>query len=221
MFALPLLRTQLNELLAGANVFQPLEVAHAFPDVGLRTLCVDAHPLSLPGQSGRRILLTFQDITARKHAEGANARLAAIVESSDDAIVGKTIEGIITNWNSGAERIFGYAPGDVIGKPITVLIPSDRHDEEPGILERIKCGERVEHYDTVRQRKDGTLVDVSLSVSPIKDATGRVIGASKIARDITQRKDSQKRQEFLTQEIHHRTNNIFSVVQAVISPEFR
>jgi PAS domain S-box-containing protein len=122
----------------------------------------------------------------------ARARLAAIVESSDDAIVSKTLDGIVTTWNHGAERIFGYTPDEMIGKPITTIIPPDRHDEEPQILARIQAGERVEHYETVRRRKDGRLIDVSVTISPIRDDAGRVIGASKIARDITAYKQAQR-----------------------------
>src|SRR4029078_12661450 len=135
-------------------------------------------------------------------------------------ILSLDLDGIIMTWNRGAERLFGYTAEEVIGKSITVLIPADRHSEEPVILERIRRGERVDDYETIRVRKDGNLVDVSLSVSPIKDASGKVIGASRIGRDITERKQAQKRQELLTQEIHHRTKNIFSVVQAVISRSF-
>lgn len=114
-----------------------------------------------------------------------SARLAAIVETSDDAIISKDLDGIIRSWNVGAERIFGYAADEVIGKPVTILIPQDLHDEEPAILEKIRNGQRIDHYQTTRRRKDGSLLDISLSVSPIIDATGRVVGASKIARDIT------------------------------------
>src|ERR1044072_8474976 len=114
--------------------------------------------------------------------------LAAIVESSDDAIASKDLNGIVISWNKGAERIFGYAAEEIIGKPISILIPSDRENEEPFILDRIRRGERIDHYDTVRKRKDGTLIDIALTVSPIRDEKGRVIGASKIARDITAHK---------------------------------
>jgi PAS domain S-box-containing protein len=114
--------------------------------------------------------------------------LLAIIESADDAIISKTLEGIITSWNRGAERIFGYTADEVIGKPVTILIPPDHLDEEPDILRRIKAGERVEHYETVRLRKDGTPIDISLTVSPIKGADGKVIGASKIARDISEQR---------------------------------
>ena len=160
------------------------------------------------------------DLVERRQTELVDQRLAAIVGSTHDSILSLDLNGIITTWNHGAERLFGYTAADVIGKSITVVIPTDRHNEEPEILERIKRGERVDHYETIRLRKDGTLVDISLSVSPIKDASGNVVGASRIGRDITERKQAQKRQELLTQEIHHRTKNIFSVVQAVVSRSF-
>src|SRR5688572_21628607 len=126
-----------------------------------------------------------------KHAE-LQARLAAIVECSDDAIVSKTLEGIVTSWNRGAERIFGYTAAEVVGKSITIIIPPDRKDEEPRILARLRAGERVDHFETVRQRKDGTLIDVSVTISVVRDPTGRIVGASKIARDITLQKQIQK-----------------------------
>jgi PAS domain S-box-containing protein len=132
------------------------------------------------------------DVTDRKHAEQAQAHLAAIVESSDDAIVGKNLDGIITSWNSGAERIFGYSAAEAAGRSITIIIPPERLSEEATILERIRRGERVHHYETVRRRRDGTLLDISITVSPITDAQGRVIGASKIARDITAQKLAEK-----------------------------
>jgi PAS domain S-box-containing protein len=116
------------------------------------------------------------------------ARLIAIVESSDDAIVSKDLNGVIESWNRGAERVFGYTASEAIGQPITILLPPDRLDEEPGILQRIRRGDRIDHYETVRRRKDGTLIDISLTVSPVRDSTGRIVGASKIARDITERR---------------------------------
>ncbi len=131
------------------------------------------------------------DVTERKRGEEATQRLAAIVASSDDAIVSKTVYGIITSWNEAAERLFGYSADEIIGKSILTIIPPDRHDEETEIVSRIRRGERVEHYETVRRRKDGTPVDVSLTVSPIKRADGTIAGASKIARDITERKRAQ------------------------------
>jgi PAS domain S-box-containing protein len=119
------------------------------------------------------------------------ARLAALVESSDDAIVGKDLDGVITSWNSGAERLFGYTAAEAVGQPITMLIPVERQGEEPQILDRIRRGERIEHFETVRRRKDGTTVEISLTVSPVMDPSGKVVGASKIARDITERRRAE------------------------------
>jgi two-component system sensor histidine kinase UhpB len=124
----------------------------------------------------------------RLKADKAIGLLAAIVESSEDAIVSKTLEGIITSWNAGAERLFGYTASEAIGRHISLVIPDNRRDEETVIIERIKRGERIEHFDTVRIRKDKRLIDISLTISPLRDGTGKIIGASKIARDITQRK---------------------------------
>jgi PAS domain S-box-containing protein len=126
------------------------------------------------------------DITERKRTEHLAQQLASIVESSDDAIVSKDLDGIINTWNAGAERLFGYMAEEVIGKPITLLIPMDRHAEESEILSRIRRGERIDHYETVRRHRDGSLVDVSLTISPVKNAEGKIVGASKIAR-VTER----------------------------------
>jgi PAS domain S-box-containing protein len=140
-------------------------------------------------QGGKLFYLALaRDISERKHAEEEQAKLAAIVESSHDAIIGKDLNGIITTWNTGAEHIFGYAAREVIGQSITILVPPDRVDELRGILERIRSGERVDHFETVRRRKDGTLLDISLTVSPIIDGSGNIVGASKVARDISERK---------------------------------
>ncbi len=129
------------------------------------------------------VVVNYRDISEQKVAEQTRAELAAIVESSDDAIIGENLQGIITSWNKGAEQLFSYTAQEVIGKPVSLLHPSGQPDES-NLLERLRCGELVEHYQTVRVRKDGERVDVSLSVSPIKDGKGKVIGAAKIARDI-------------------------------------
>jgi len=142
--------------------------------------------------------------------------LASIVESSDDAIITKNLDGIITSWNKAAERVFGYTAEEAIGKPITIVIPPQRHDEEPAMLDRIGRGERIEHYETVRQRKDGSLIDISLTVSPVKNAQGQIVGASKIARDITERKRSDEHVSTLVREAEHRTKNILATVQATV-----
>jgi PAS domain S-box-containing protein len=130
----------------------------------------------------------LMDITARKQAGATEGLLAAIVQSSDDAIISKGLDGIITSWNQSAERLFGYSAEEAIGRPISILFPPDRLDEEPKIIERLKRGERVDHFETVRMRKDGSHVEISLTISPLRDASGRIVGASKVARDITELK---------------------------------
>ena len=154
----------------------------------------EPYPTPLRDENGRLVggMNMLLDLGERKQAEGARAKLAAIVESSDDAIIAKDLDGVITSWNQGAERLFGYSATEAIGCSVTMLIPENRLDEEPGILARIRRGERIEHYETVRRRKDGKLVDVSLSVSPLRDAYGKIAGAAKIGRDITERKISQE-----------------------------
>jgi PAS domain S-box-containing protein len=141
----------------------------------------------------------IQDLGDAKRSEEMLSHLAAVIEYSDDAIITKTLNGIISSWNPGAQRLFGYTAAETIGKSVTLLIPDNYLDEEPGILDRLRRGERIDHYETIRRRKDGELINVSLTVSPIKDGTGRIIGASKIARDITR----QKRAEELIREQAH------------------
>ena len=133
-----------------------------------------------------------RDISARNRAERAMNLLAAIVDSSDDAIISKNLDGVMTSWNKGAERLFGYTAEEAIGQHITLIIPLDRRDEEKDILARLKRGERVDHFETVRIRKDRTLLDISLTISPVKDAAGCVVGASKVARDITERRQVEQ-----------------------------
>jgi PAS domain S-box-containing protein len=156
------------------------------------------------------------DIGDRKRAEESRRFLASIIESTDDAIISKDINGIITSWNPSAERLFGYLAAEVIGKSITIIIPADRQHEEPVILERIRRGERIDHYETVRQRKDGSLLDISLTISALRDEQGRVIGASKIARDITERKRAEQQTATLAREAEHRTRNILATVSATV-----
>src|ERR1044072_1331794 len=142
---------------------------------------------------GKLFTVILRDITERRQAEQAMAHLAAIVESSDDAIISKNLQSIITSWNKGAEKLFGYTKAEAIGQSVTMLIPARYSDEESQILEKIKRGETVEHYQTVRRRKDGTLIDVSLTLSPIQGEGGKIIGASKIAHDITKSKRAEER----------------------------
>ncbi len=156
------------------------------------------------------------DMSEHQRAERVSRHLVAIVESSDDAIISKDLNGRIATWNKGAERLFGYAEEEVIGKPITILIPPERLQEEVDILDRIRRGERIEHFETERRRKDGSLIDISLSISPVADEAGRIIGASKIARDITEQKRREQQIALLAREADHRTNNLLAVAQATV-----
>jgi PAS domain S-box-containing protein len=160
------------------------------------------------------------DTDVRQALESAQ-RLAAIVEFSDDAILTKDLDGVITSWNRGAERLFGYSAAEAIGRPITILIPHDRHGEEREILGRIRRGEHVDHYETTRRCKDGSLLDISLSVSLLKDVAGKIIGASKIARDITERRRARERQNLLVKEFQHRIKNTLATVQSIATQTFR
>jgi PAS domain S-box-containing protein len=145
----------------------------------------------------------------------ADAWLSAIVASSDDAIVSKTLDGVITSWNRAAERLFGYAAAEVVGRHINILAAPGRESEMPAILERLRRGERIDHYETVRRRKDGSTVDISLTVSPVRDAGGIIVGASKIARDISERKRWDSQRELLLRELNHRIKNVLAVVQSI------
>src|SRR5215203_261443 len=162
-----------------------------------------------------RVWGTQRDITERKQAEEVRARLAAIVESSEDAIIAKTLDGIITDWNRGAKKIYGYSAQEVLGKPINILVPPDRPNEIPMILERLRRGEAIEHYETVRVTKDGRRLDISLTISPIRNSAGKIVGASTIARNITERKRAEealKESERLYRTvIEQATENIFLV----------
>jgi PAS domain S-box-containing protein len=161
------------------------------------------------------------DVTDRNLAAEDAERLAAIVASSDDAILSKDLNTIITSWNTGAERLFGYTAAEMIGKSVTILIPEDRLNEEPEILARIRRGERVDHYETVRRRKDGSLIDISLTVSPLRNAGGEIVGASKIARDITELRRAHEQQKLLLNEMKHRVRNTLTTVQAIASQTLR
>ncbi|WP_171020235.1 chemotaxis protein CheB [Hydrogenophaga sp. 2FB] len=182
------LRHLLEQLLVRDTEFNDFEVQHDFEQLGRRTMLLNARRLlQLEHRSPVVILLAIEDVTERKQVLDA-ARLASIVNSSADAIVSKNLDGIIQSWNRGAQKLFGYTPEEAIGQPIGMLIPDDHLDEEPHILERIRAGEAIEHYETVRKRKDGSLLDISLTVSPVHDASGRIVGASKVARDISESK---------------------------------
>jgi PAS domain S-box-containing protein len=156
------------------------------------------------------------DLSQQKTGERARQHLSAIIESSFDAIVSKDLNGVIQSWNAAAERLFGYTAAEAIGKHITMLIPENKQDEEDYILSRIRSGERVKSFDTVRQRKDGELVHVSLMISPVCDDAGRIVGASKIARDVTSAKESEQRIRLLMRELNHRVKNQFAVINSMV-----
>ncbi|MCU1301678.1 MAG: hypothetical protein JWQ87_1962 [Candidatus Sulfotelmatobacter sp.] len=162
------------------------------PDATTKYIHTVGHPVLNASGDLVEFVGSSTDITERKRAEQATRLLAAIVESSHDAIVSKSLNGVITSWNKGAERMFGYAAEEAVGQNITLIIPPERHYEERTIVDQLTRGERVDHFETVRRRKDGSLLDVSLTISPMKDASGRVVGASKLARDITERKRAEE-----------------------------
>jgi PAS domain S-box-containing protein len=200
------------------------ELPYWIADGSERVVDFAMHPVR--DESGAVMFLhpTGVDITERKQVEAelqdSEQRLryvAAIVESSDDAIVSKNLDGIITSWNRGAERIFGYTAEEAVGQPILIVIPQDRQNEEREILTRIRRGERIDHFETIRQRRHGSLINVSLTVSPVKNADGKIIGASKIARDITEQKRSLERIATLAREAEHRSKNVLASVQAAVN----
>jgi len=162
------------------------------PDGTIKHLHTIGRPILNESSDLVEFVGTAMDVTERKRGEHATRLLAAVVESSHDAIVSKDLDGIITSWNKAAERLFGYAAEEAVGQNILLIIPPGRHDEERAIIERLTRGERVEHFETVRVRKDGSLLDVALTISPMKDAAGRTVGASKLARDITERKRAEE-----------------------------
>jgi PAS domain S-box-containing protein len=174
--------------MGSATGIMEFEYRYLHPEMGLRWLFCKG--CRFKGEQG--LFGIVQDVTARKAAEEASQRLAAIVESSDDAIIGKNLDGIVTSWNPGAEQMFGYTAQEMIGRPITTIIPPELRDDEILILTAIARGERIQHFETSRVKKNGEIVEVSLTVSPVRDEAGRIIGAAKIARDITERKKAEK-----------------------------
>lgn len=163
-----------------------------------------------------RFIGTVLDITDHKKADERSAKLAAIIESSDDAIISKTLEGIITSWNGSAERTFGYTEEEMIGQPIMKLIPVDRQDEELHILSRLRRGERVEHFETKRLTKSGNILDISLTISPVKDTDGNIIGLSKIARDIAERKQEEQRKNDFVAMVSHELKTPLTSITAYV-----
>jgi PAS domain S-box-containing protein len=190
-------------LKTGTSVHEQ-EVVIERPDGSRVIVSVHIDPIRDKDGAIAGVVNFFHDISERKQAEQVSGLLAAIVDSSDDAIVSKNLDGVITSWNRGAKLLFGYSAEEAIGQNITLIVPPDRRREEQEILERLKRGERIDHFETVRIRKNGTTLDISLTISPLKDVAGHVVGASKIARDITARKEAEKALETAKNELEAR-----------------
>jgi PAS domain S-box-containing protein len=199
----PLLEKSLSTL---SRAFEDSGVwRHRKKDGTILFVEIVSHELEFDQRPARLVLAN--DVTARKRDEETLLHFAAIVESSNDAIISKTLDGTITSWNPAAERLFGYAANEVKGRSITFLFPPDRLDEERQILARLKRGERIEHFETVRVRKDGKAVDVSVTISPVKDGSCKIIGISKIARDITDRRRAEEEIRTLNRELEQRVRD--------------
>ncbi|MGH6890413.1 MAG: sensor histidine kinase [Rhizomicrobium sp.] len=204
----------LRRALAGETVRDcEFELRHA--DGTVCHIHANATPLAGPDGETYGAVAAFVDISERKRYAAVQEHLASIVAHSDDAIISKDLNGIILSWNTGAEKLFGYTAEEAVGRPVTILIPENRIDEEPQILGRIRSGERIDHYDTVRRHKDGTLVDISLSVSPMRNGNGEIVAASKIARDVSGRKRADAERALLTAELNHRVKNTLATVISI------
>ena len=189
---IPELRALLEKVAANDTPVNDFEVTHDFPGLGSKTMLLNARPIHDAHRDERLILLAIEDITERKQGEAALRQLAAIVQSSDDAIISTDLQRVITSWNSGAQRIFGYTETEAIGQPISIIVPPELRQEEEQIRQRLAAGEHIEHFDTVRLAKQGKRVHVSITISPVRDSAGQVVGASKNARDITDRKQLEE-----------------------------
>jgi PAS domain S-box-containing protein len=200
------------------NTRRAERMEYCYPHYDHRWIEISASPVKTGG-----VAVYFRDVSELKRRAEVQSRLAAIVESSGDAIISKSLDGIVQSWNAAAERMYGYSAEQAIGRSILIVIPPERHAEERQNLARLRAGERVEHYDTVRKTKDGRLIDVSLTVSPIRDAQGKVVGASKMARDITARKAAEKaledanryKDEFLAMLAHELRNPLAPISNAL------
>ncbi len=168
-----------------------------------------------------RVSITLVDITERKHLDQARAHLAAIVESSEDAIIGHDLDGMITSWNAGAQKIYGYTASEIIGEPMSTLLADDQIDEWPANLARLRKGEPITNFDISRTTKDHRAIHLSLMISPIRDDKGKIVGASAVARDIAERKAAEERTSLLMAELDHRVKNILAVVLSVVSQTLR
>ncbi len=204
-----------QELAAGKRDHYRREQRYLHKDGTILWGCQTTSLLRDPSGKPQFAVAMIEDVTRRKQADEVGSRLAAIVEYSEDAIIGKTPEGIITSWNPAAEELYGYRASEVIGKPISIIVPRDRPNELTELLERLRRGERIEHYETVRVTKEGKRIDMSVSISPIKDASGRIVGAATIARDITERKRAEKERERLLTEAQRRAAELNATISSI------
>lgn len=199
----------------------PSEIVAVLPDGSWAPHLVYPRPLRDGSGAVTGVVALLVDISERASAEDDRDRLAAIVSSSNDAIIGKTLDGIITSWNDGATRMYGYTAEEMLGQPVTRLMPEEISGQEEEILVRLRRGERIEHFETVRLTKDGRRIDISLALSPVRDGAGRIVGASKVARDITERKRSDELRRLLFDELNHRVKNTLATIQAIASQSLR
>ena len=211
---MPLRRAAMGERVRDCEI----ELRHA--DGTFCPIHVNATPLAGADGQVYGAVAVFVDVSQTQMDKLAREHLAAIVAHSEDAIISKDLNGTILSWNKGAQKLFGYTTQEAIGQPVTILIPENRIDEEPHILSRIRAGERIDHYDTVRRRKDGTLVDVSLTVSPMRNGKGEIVAASKIARDVSERKRAEAQRSLLTAELNHRVKNTLATVISIARQSF-
>jgi two-component system CheB/CheR fusion protein len=218
---IPPLYERLEKVLSESDAFEDFQVQHDFPGVGPKIILLNARRMRGAEGKSARILLAIEDITARRRAEATTTRLAAIVASSSDAIISKDLRGVITSWNKGAEHLFGYSAEEVTGQSGRLLIPEDRSDEEQRILERIRHGDTVEHFETVRRHKDGTPVEVSLTMSVLKDASEHDVGVSEIARDISERKryeEALRQSEARYRELFDSMDEGYCIIEMIFAP---
>lgn len=217
----PLDQSAMAMALREQRAVEQQEIIIERPD-GMRRQCLPySTPLFDPNGRLSGAVNLLMDVTERHKAQIESAHLAAIVSSSSDAIVSNTLNGVIRSWNRGASEIFGYQPEEIIGQPITRIIPPDLHEEEEEILARLRRGERIENFETKRVTKDDRIVDISLTVSPVHDRWGRIMGASKVARDITERKRAEELQRLLIGELNHRVKNTLATVQSIVNQTVR
>ena len=198
---IPKLRELLETILPQKATFDDYEVEHKFDTIGRRTMLLNARQIQRAAGKERIILLAIEDVTERRKLEDVHNRLAAIVESAEDAIIVEDLGGRVLSWNKGAETAYGYKAGEIVGRSISLLMSSDHPDEYKEVLAKIAGGEIIKHYDTQRRRKDGQIIDVSLTISPVKDSSGKIVHASTIARDISERREIENGLEKVRKEL--------------------